>query len=138
MTYQLPGDTTNCLENALCLWMAENLGSDFFIQLSGYIGKKKIEISARIAAELKLIDKPDSQLIFTDLIFQIRIGLDDPGLRLECRLKYISSKLSQKPLFFFGEKNITFLQFKLLRLLKDVIGKMSMIFEITISSFTLI
>lgn len=85
--------------------MAKNLGSDFFIQISGYIGKRKIELSATIIMDVKLVDEEDSKLTLTDIMFQIRVGLDDPGLRLECKMKYESTKVSQNPLIFMGKKS---------------------------------
>ncbi|XP_057295989.1 uncharacterized protein LOC130624945 [Hydractinia symbiolongicarpus] len=106
LTYKLPMLTRDCFESAMCKWMVKNLGQGFHIQLLGYIGKKGVEITAKIGFDIELI--APKKLMLTNVIFRLRIGLNDPGIRVEARMAYNNADLTDDTLTFMGAIEIGF------------------------------
>lgn len=87
--------------------MVKNLGQGFHIQLLGYIGKNGVEITAKIGFDIELI--APKKLMLTNVIFRLRIGLNDPGIRVEARMAYNNADLTDDTLTFMGTYAFFFL-----------------------------
>ena len=85
--FKIPQDN-GCKGDSLCLWLAETVGHDATIEISGTIGKSSFSFGAKFAGSIPIVPgKLNMQSI------ELKVTLDglESNVRLECTL-YWSDK----------------------------------------------